>query len=112
MDIMKEESFGPVFGIQKVSTDAEALELMNDSKYGLTASIWTNAAQNPASEEAFLKLVDGLETGTVFLNRCDYLDPALAWTGVKDSGRGVSLSKFGYDQLTKAKSVHMKIKTT
>ncbi|KAF7348446.1 putative betaine aldehyde [Mycena venus] len=64
------------------------------------------------SEEAFLKLEDQLECGTVFLNRCDYLDPALAWTGVKNSGRGISLSKFGYDQLTRAKNVHMKIKTT
>ena len=84
---------------------------MNDSPYGLTASVWTNAQNNRESEEAFLHMVDELHTGTVFLNRCDYLDPALAWTGVKDSGRGVTLSKFGYDQLTRAKSVHMKIKT-
>ncbi|KAF8067591.1 succinate semialdehyde dehydrogenase [Lyophyllum atratum] len=113
MDIMKEETFGPVIGIQKVvSSDAEALALMNDSPYGLTASVWTNVEKNPASEEAFLRFVDELETGTVFLNRCDYLDPALAWTGVKNSGRGVSLSKFGYDQLTRAKSVHMKVKTS
>lgn len=84
---------------------------MNDSPYGLTASIWTNASANPDSEEAFLKIADAIETGTVFLNRlvvhltqdpdiqitfrCDYLDPALAWTGVKNSGRGVSLSRFG-----------------
>lgn len=68
---------------------------MNDSPYGLTASIWTDAANNKDSEEAFLKLADGLVTGTVYLNRCDYLDPALAWTGTKNSGRGVSLSKFG-----------------
>lgn len=68
---------------------------MNDSKYGLTASVWTNADSDSKSEEAFLKLSDGLDVGTVFLNRCDYLDPALAWTGSKDSGRGVSLSKFG-----------------
>ncbi|RDB18652.1 hypothetical protein Hypma_014768 [Hypsizygus marmoreus] len=112
MEIMKAKTFGPVVGIQKVSSDTEALHLMNDSPYGLTASIWTNAHHNPESESAFLGLVDGLETGTVFLNRCDYLDPALAWTGVKDSGRGVSLSRFGYDQLTRAKSVHMKIKTS
>jgi len=85
---------------------------MNDSPYGLTASVWTNAETNPESQDAFLKLVDELHTGTVFLNRCDYLDPALAWTGVKNSGRGVSLSKFGYDQLTRAKSVHMKINTS
>jgi acyl-CoA reductase-like NAD-dependent aldehyde dehydrogenase len=68
---------------------------MNDSPYGLTASIWTNASDNPSSELAFLKFVEGLQTGTVFLNRCDYLDPALAWTGVKNSGRGISLSAFG-----------------
>ncbi|PPQ64463.1 hypothetical protein CVT24_008473 [Panaeolus cyanescens] len=95
MDLMTEETFGPVVGIQKVSSDEEALALMNDSRYGLTASIWTNAENNPDSEKAFLWFVDNLQTGTVFLNRCDSLDPALAWTGVKDSGRGVSLSKFG-----------------
>jgi len=111
MDVMKDETFGPVIGIMKVSSDEEALNLMNDSPYGLTASIWTNATSNPDSEKAFQDLAEALETGTVFLNRCDYLDPALAWTGVKDSGRGISLSKFGYDQLTRAKSVHMKIVT-
>ncbi|KAF8550721.1 succinate semialdehyde dehydrogenase [Imleria badia] len=111
MDIMMEETFGPVIGIQKVSSDEEAIRLMNDSPYGLTASVWTNAQENPDSEQAFLHIVDELHTGTVFLNRCDVLDPALSWTGVKNSGRGVSLSKFGYDQLTRAKSVHMKIKT-
>ncbi|KAI6008718.1 Aldehyde/histidinol dehydrogenase [Pisolithus orientalis] len=111
MDVMMEETFGPVVGIQKVSSDEEAVRLMNDSPYGLTASIWTNAAENPESEKAFLHVVDQLNTGTVFLNRCDFLDPALSWTGVKNSGRGVSLSKFGYDQLTRPKSVHMKIQT-
>jgi len=110
MDVMKEETFGPVVGIQKVSSDEEALKLMNDSPYGLTASVWTNVDGNSASQAAFAMFVDGLETGTVFLNRCDYLDPALAWCGVKESGRGVSLSRFGYDQLTRTKSVHMKIK--
>jgi len=111
MEVMMEESFGPVVGIQKVSSDGEAIRLMNDSPYGLTASVWTKADLNPESEQAFLRIVDELETGTVFLNRCDSLDPALAWTGVKNSGRGISLSKFGYDQLTRAKSVHMKIQT-
>ncbi|KZS95332.1 succinate semialdehyde dehydrogenase [Sistotremastrum niveocremeum HHB9708] len=100
MEVMTEETFGPVVGIQKVSSDEEALKLMNDSPYGLTASIWSKSAPD--------SLVENLEFGTVFLNRCDYLDPALAWTGVKDSGRGISLSKFGYDQLTRAKSVHLK----
>ncbi|KAL4072004.1 Aldehyde/histidinol dehydrogenase [Scleroderma citrinum] len=111
MDVMMEETFGPVVGIQRVSSDEEAIRLMNDSPYGLTASIWTNAAENPESEEAFLQISEQLNTGTIFLNRCDYLDPALSWTGVKNSGRGVSLSKFGYDQLTRPKSIHMKIKT-
>jgi len=111
MAVMVEETFGPVVGIQKVASDEEALKLMNDSPYGLTASIWTNAVAHPESEEAFSKMADALETGTVFLNRCDYLDPALAWTGVKNSGRGISLSKYGYDQFTRAKSVHMKIQT-
>jgi acyl-CoA reductase-like NAD-dependent aldehyde dehydrogenase len=78
----------------QVSSDDEALTLMNDSPYGLTASVWTSASSEN-SEAAFLALADRLHTGTVFLNRCDFLDPALAWTGVKDSGRGVSLSKFG-----------------
>ncbi|EGN97486.1 hypothetical protein SERLA73DRAFT_184210 [Serpula lacrymans var. lacrymans S7.3] len=112
MDVMMEETFGPVVGIQKVSSDDEAIRLMNDSPYGLTASIWTNAEANAESEAAFLRITDELQAGTVFLNRCDFLDPALAWTGVKNSGRGISLSKFGYDQLTRAKSVHMKIKTS
>ncbi|KAF9242795.1 Aldehyde/histidinol dehydrogenase [Melanogaster broomeanus] len=111
MDVMMEETFGPVVGIQKVFSDEEAIHLMNDSPYGLTASVWTNAEDNPESQEAFLRIVDDLQTGTVFLNRCDFLDPALSWTGVKNSGRGVSLSKFGYDQLTRPKSVHMKVKT-
>ena len=93
---------GPVVGVMKVSGDEEALKLMNDSKYGLTASVWTN------DSDAFERLMPEIEAGTVFMNRCDYLDPALAWTGVKESGRGVSLSAFGYDQLTRAKSVHVK----
>ena len=103
MRVMMEETFGPVVGIMKVSGDDEALRLINDSPYGLTASVWTK------DEAAFGALVDEIETGTVFLCRCDYLDPALAWTGVKESGRGVSLSKFGFDAVTRAKSIHMRI---
>jgi len=75
---------------------------MNNSSFGLTASIWTK------NDEIALKIGNQLETGTVFQNRCDYLDPALAWTGVKDSGRGVTLSQFGFDSLTRLKSFHMK----
>ncbi|MGF7162051.1 acyl-CoA reductase-like NAD-dependent aldehyde dehydrogenase [Rhodoligotrophos appendicifer] len=105
MSVMREESFGPVVGIMKVSGDDEAVTLMNDSAFGLTAAIWTS---DVAAAEA---LGDRLETGTVFMNRCDYLDPALAWTGVKDSGRGVTLSRLGYDALTRPKSFHLRMKT-
>jgi len=104
MSVMMEESFGPVVGIMKVKSDEEALKLMNDSPYGLTACIWTkdlNAAEKIGQE---------IETGTVFMNRCDYLDPGLAWTGVKDTGRGASLSVLGFEALTRPKSYHLKTK--
>lgn len=104
MTVMMEESFGPVVGIMKVKSDEEALKLMNDSPYGLTCSIWTNDA---AAAE---KMGEDLETGTVFLNRCDYLDPGLPWTGVKDTGRGASLSMVGFEHLTRPKSFHLKTK--
>ncbi|MEZ5042763.1 MAG: aldehyde dehydrogenase family protein [Saprospiraceae bacterium] len=103
MDIMKIESFAPVVGIMPVKDDAMALRLMNDSPYGLTASIWT------ADTAAAIRLGDQLETGTCFMNRCDYLDPALAWTGVKDSGKGYTLSSLGYEALTRVKSFHLKL---
>ncbi len=102
MKVMTEESFGPVVGIMAVEGDDEAVRLMNDSVYGLTASIWTtdlDAAENLSSR---------METGTVFANRCDYLDPGLAWTGVKDTGRGASLSSLGYETLTRPKSIHLR----
>jgi acyl-CoA reductase-like NAD-dependent aldehyde dehydrogenase len=110
MDVMAEETFGPVIGIMKVESDDEALALMNDSPYGLTASVWTNAS-DAASINVFNSFVEDLEAGTVYLNRADALDPALPWTGVKNSGRGISLSTLGYDQLTRAKSVMMRVKT-
>mgnify|MGYP001820921808 CR=1 FL=1 len=102
MAVMKQESFGPVVGIMKVSNDAEAIELMNDSEYGLTASIWTR------DETSAAELGAQIQTGTVYMNRCDYLDPALAWVGVKNSGRGCSLSALGYQQLTRPKSYYLK----
>lgn len=102
MRVMMEESFGPVIGIMKVRSDEEAIRLMNDSPYGLTAAIWTSDV------EAALRIGDRIETGTWFMNRCDYLDPALAWTGVKDSGRGCSLSRLGFGQLTRPKSFHLR----
>ena len=105
MRVMREESFGPVVGIMPVDGDEQALQLMNDSEYGLTAAIWTR------DEAAALALGDRLETGTVFMNRCDYLDPDLAWTGVKDSGRGCTLSSLGFSQLTRPKSFHLRRST-
>ena len=104
MDIMKEETFGPVIGIMPVQSDEQAVKLMNDSRYGLTASIWTND-MNKA-----LQIGNNVETGTWFMNRCDYLDPELAWTGVKDSGKGCTLSSLGYDYVTRPKSFHLKLK--
>ncbi|MFD1253309.1 Succinate-semialdehyde dehydrogenase [NADP(+)] 1 [Devosia equisanguinis] len=102
MSVMREESFGPVVGIMKVADDAEAVTLMNDSPYGLTASVWT------ADLDAAARLCTEIETGTVFANRCDYLDPALVWTGVKDTGKGGALSEIGYANLTQPKSFHLK----
>jgi acyl-CoA reductase-like NAD-dependent aldehyde dehydrogenase len=105
MAIMREETFGPAVGIMKVASDEEALRLMNDSEFGLTAAIFS--ADTARAES----LGDALETGTVFLNRCDYLDPSLAWTGVKNSGRGCTLSRVGFEQLTRPKSYHFRIAT-
>jgi acyl-CoA reductase-like NAD-dependent aldehyde dehydrogenase len=102
MRVMRDESFGPVVGIMPVRDDEEAIYLMNDSRFGLTASIWS--ADTTAAEA----IGDRLETGTVFLNRCDYLDPALCWTGCKDTGRGQGLSKLAYQALTRPKSYHLK----
>lgn len=102
MRVMTEESFGPVVGIMQVRSDDEAVRLMNDSAYGLTASVWTT------DEDAAAALGRRVETGTFFMNRCDYLDPELAWTGVKDSGRGCTLSRLGYEVLTRPKSFHLK----
>lgn len=105
MSVMTEESFGPVVGIMKVGSDDEAVDLMNDSRFGLTASIWT------ADETAAVAIGDRVDTGTWYQNRCDFLDPALAWTGVKLSGRGCTLSALGYEALTRPKSFHLRTKT-
>ncbi len=103
MPLMQEESFAPVVGIMPVKNDEEALYLMNDSDYGLTASIWTKSSKKA------IQIGQQIETGTVFMNRCDYLDPALAWTGVKNSGRGCTLSSLGYEALTRPKSFHLRM---
>ena len=102
MRVMTEESFGPVVGIMAVDGDDEAVRMMNDSDFGLTAAVWTRDA------EAAARLGEAVDTGTWFMNRCDYLDPALAWTGVKHSGRGCTLSALGYDHLTRPKSFHLR----
>lgn len=105
MPVMREEIFGPVAGIMKVRSDEEAIALMNDSAFGLTAAVWT------ADAEAAVSIGDRVQTGTWFMNRCDYLDPALAWVGVKDSGRGCTLSVVGYEHLTRPKSFHLRVTT-
>jgi len=102
MRLMRDESFGPVVGIMPVKDDAEAIRLMNDSEYGLTASLWTN------DMERARRIGDELETGTVFMNRADYVDPGLCWTGCKNTGRGGGLSVIGYHNLTRPKSYHLK----
>jgi len=102
MPVMREETFGPVVGIMPVKDDEEAVRLMNDSAYGLTASIWTRDLQ------AAGRLAARVEAGTVFANRCDYLDPLLAWTGVKHSGRGASLGRYGFDGVTRPRSLHLR----
>ncbi|KAH1431931.1 hypothetical protein KXX22_006845 [Aspergillus fumigatus] len=102
MRVMTEETFGPVLPVMKVESDEEAVKLMNDSEFGLTASIWTKDV--PRAED----LIEQVEAGTVFINRSDYPSPDLAWTGWKNSGRGVTLSKFGFEQFVKLKSYHVK----
>ena len=105
MPAMREEIFGPVAGIMPVAGDDEAVRLVNDSAFGLTAAVWTR------DPEAALAVGSRIETGTFFMNRCDYLDPALAWVGVKDSGRGCTLSRVGYEHLTRPKSYHLRLET-
>jgi len=106
MEVVREETFGPLVTLMKVSSDDEAIRLMNDSPYGLTASVWTQ------DESAALAIGGRVETGTWFMNRCDYLDPALAWVGVKDSGRGCTLSVVGFEHLTRPKSFHLRTTLT
>ncbi|KAL2120090.1 hypothetical protein VTJ04DRAFT_4116 [Mycothermus thermophilus] len=102
MKVMKDETFGPVIPVMKVKGDEEAVQLMNDSEFGLTASIWTKDTARG------YELVEQVEAGTVFVNRCDYPSPDLAWTGWKNSGKGVTLSRYGFDQFVKLKSYHLK----
>ena len=100
--VMQEESFGPLVPVQSVADDAQALERMNDSRFGLTASVWT---QDPERAEWFARR---LQAGTIYQNRCDFLDPALPWTGWRDSGLGSTLSPLGFHHLTRPKSIHFR----
>jgi len=102
---MTEESFGPVIGIMPVDSEDEGIRLMNDSPYGLTASIWTENAERGES------LAARTAAGTVYVNRCDYLDPELAWVGIKDSGHGCTLSRLGFHYLTRPKSFYVRTQT-
>jgi acyl-CoA reductase-like NAD-dependent aldehyde dehydrogenase len=102
MRVMREESFGPVVGIMPVKDDDHAIAMMNDCDYGLTASLWTRDSARAA------RIGRQIETGTIFQNRCDYLDPALCWTGCKDTGRGAALGPLGFHSVTRPKSYHLK----
>lgn len=102
MRVMREESFGPVVGIMAADGDAQAIGLMNDSPYGLTASLWTQ------DEDRAWAVARAIETGTVYMNRADYLDPAICWTGCKDTGRGAALSALGYHAVTRPRSYHFR----
>jgi acyl-CoA reductase-like NAD-dependent aldehyde dehydrogenase len=103
MALMRDETFGPSIGIMRVRDAEEGVRLMNDSAYGLTASIWTRDFDRGEA------LARAVEAGTVFLNRCDYLDPAMPWTGVKDSGHGTSLSRYGFLSVTRPKNYHSRV---
>lgn len=103
MALLQRESFGPILPVAVVDSDEDAIAQMNASSLGLTASVWTQDRDRAA------RMARALEYGTVLMNRCDALDPALPWTGVKDSGRGVTLSQLGFDALTRPKAIHFRL---
>ncbi|HIL12139.1 MAG TPA: aldehyde dehydrogenase family protein, partial [Deltaproteobacteria bacterium] len=101
--VMKEESFGPLLAVARVADDESAIAAVNDSRYGLTASVWSRDLDRSRA------IGRRLEVGTVFLNRCDFLDPALPWSGWKDSGVGLTLSELGFDRLTRTRGFHLRL---
>ena len=102
MALMREESFGPVIGIQKVSSDDEAVDLMNDTRYGLTAGVFT------ADEAAARALLARVNAGSVYWNCCDRVSPRLPWSGHGDSGLGLTLSTHGIQTFTRPKAWHLR----
>jgi acyl-CoA reductase-like NAD-dependent aldehyde dehydrogenase len=102
MAIMREESFGPVIGIQKVRDDEEAVRLMNDTRYGLTAGVYT------PDEARARRILAQVHAGSVYWNCCDRVSPRLPWSGVGDSGVGLTLSKYGIQAFTRPKAWHLR----
>ena len=102
MELMREESFGPIVGIQKVASDEEAVALMNDTRYGLTAGVYTK------DEAAARALLAQVNAGTVYWNCCDRVSPRLPWSGVGDSGIGLTLSTYGIQAFTRPKAWHLR----
>ncbi len=102
MEIMKEESFGPIIGIQKVNDENEAIELMNDTEYGLTGSVYSN------DKNKAIEILSQLNTGTVYWNCCDRISPRLPWSGRGHSGIGSTLSTYGIQAFVQPKAWHLK----
>jgi acyl-CoA reductase-like NAD-dependent aldehyde dehydrogenase len=102
MELMREESFGPIIGIQKVASDDEAVDLMNDTRYGLTAGVYT-----PNRERA-RALLSRVNAGSVYWNCCDRVSPRLPWSGFGDSGVGLTLSTYGIQTFTRPRAWHLR----
>jgi len=102
MELMREESFGPIIGIQKVAGDAEALALMNDTRYGLTAGVYSR------DEAQARELLAQVNAGSVYWNCCDRVSPRLPWSGQGDSGVGLTLSRYGIQAFTRPKAWHLR----
>ncbi len=102
MEVMREESFGPIIGIQKVSSDEEAVALMNDTRYGLTAGVFT------PDEARARRILSHVNAGSVYWNCCDRVSPRLPWTGYGDSGIGLTLSTYGVQTFCRPKAWHLR----